>query len=252
MVQQPIPPTNPTIRVVIPPRDPQQSSPPVVEDAVDEIASQPPPAYDARTLRRHARQERTAEDVNEDRPTRRRGPYRRRNDTDGGQTLGTKYLLCRDPNAAKNTQLYTVHGSFKNASNKCPHCDAWSWEGERGQDHRWPCCDNGKNDWISPDQSCMPADVDSLPNGPRKERELKARDINTLLYEMDVIQVDGQTVHRRTARSKEFLDDIISYNNCLSFTSEGTDNVDHHVSRTTFRIQGPSIILWGLSCLTTA
>ena len=41
-----------------------------------------------------------------------------------------------------------------------------------------------------------------------------------------------------TARSKEFIDNIVSYNNCLSFISEGTTNVDHRVARTTFRIQG--------------
>ena len=64
------------------------------------------------------------------------------------------------------------------------------------------------------------------------------RDINNLLYEMEVIQVDGQPVYRRTARSKEFIENIVSYNNCLSFTSEGTDNVDYNVGRTTFRIQG--------------
>ncbi|KAL2040763.1 hypothetical protein N7G274_006742 [Stereocaulon virgatum] len=83
--------------------------------------------------------------------------------------------------------------------------------------------------------------MNGLPDGPEKERELYARDINLLLYETfetEQIDVDGQRVHRLTARSKEFMENIVSYNNCLSFTSEGTDKVDYNVGRTTFRIQG--------------
>ncbi len=95
-----------------------------------------------------------------------------------------------------------------------------------------------KNDWTPPDQSIKPEDVDRLPDGPEKERELMAREINKLLHEMEEVQVGGQTVWRRTARSKELIENIVSYNNCLSFTSEGTSNVDHNVGRTTFHIQG--------------
>lgn len=81
--------------------------------------------------------------------------------------------------------------------------------------------------------------MDRLPDGPEKERERYARDINILLYEMDEIHVDGQPIiYRRTARSKESMENIVSYNHCLSFTSEGTDKVDFNVSRTTFRIKG--------------
>ena len=239
VIQRDNTPVNRNISVVTPPRDPLQSSPPAVEDVPEEIAPEPAPEYSVRQLRRHARRERTVEDRAEDRPTRRRGPYRRRNATDGGRTLGARYQLCRDPNAARDVELYTVHGTFNNASNTCPYCDAQSWPGERGTDNRWPCCDNGKNDWIPPDQSCKPEDVDRLPDGLKKERELMAREINNMLYEMDVTQVDGQPpVYRRTARSKEFIENIVSYNNCLSFTSEGTNNIDHNVGRTTFRIQG--------------
>lgn len=59
-----------------------------------------------------------------------------------------------------------------------------------------------------------------------------------MLSATEEVMVDGQLVKKKTAHSKEFLDNIVSYNNCLSFTSEVTDNVDHHVGRTTFRIQG--------------
>lgn len=132
---------------------------------------------------------------------------------------------------------YQVDTSFTDI---CPHCNARSWKNERGSsgDGQWPCCDGGKNDWPSPDQSRKPADVDLLPEGPQKEAELRVRYINKLLSDVDDVITNDQSLGRRTARSKEFLDNIVSYNNCLSFTSEGTTNVDTHVSRTTFRIQG--------------
>lgn len=178
------------------------------------------------------------EDRAPDPPTRRRAPYRRRNAQHGGRTLGTGYLLFKDIAAAKQMDLYRVDQDFYNPSNKCPHCSAQSWPEERGQDNRWQCCDNGKNDWISPDQSIKPEDVDMMDEGAQKESERKVLAMNQLLYELEDIRINGQTIQRRTARSKEFHDNIVSYNNCLSFTSEGTSNVDHRVGRTTFRIQG--------------
>ena len=229
----------PHLRVIAPLPDPLLPTPSTFEEVPEEIAPEPAPEYTARTLRLHARQERTIEDCADDGSTRRRASYRRRNVTDGGQTLGSTYQLCRDPNAIKELQLYTVDGSFDNASNLCPYCDAQSWPNERGTDKKhWPCCDNGKNDWKPPDQSVKPEDVDGLPDGPEKDREIMGREINNLLYEMETVRVGNETVYRRTARSKEFIENIVSYNNCLSFTSEGTNNVDHDVGRTTFRIQG--------------
>jgi len=68
-------PVNPNISVVIPLGDPPPSSTQTVEDVPEEIAPEPAPEYTARSLRIHARQERTVEDRAEDRPTRRRGPY---------------------------------------------------------------------------------------------------------------------------------------------------------------------------------
>ena len=65
-----------------------------------------------------------------------------------------------------------------------------------------------------------------------------AREINDLLYEIEDVLVDRHPVRRRTTRSKEFIQNIVSYNNCLSFTSEVADNIDFNVGRTTFRIQG--------------
>ena len=140
-----------------------------MEDVPEEIAPEPASGYHARTLRMHARREHTVEDRAEDQPTRRRGLYRRRDATYGGRTLDARYQLCRDPDTAKNVELYTVHGTFNNASNTCPYYDAQSWREERGPDNRWPCCDNGKNNLISPDQSYKPEDVDLLPDGAKKE-----------------------------------------------------------------------------------
>ncbi|KAL2036428.1 hypothetical protein N7G274_010855, partial [Stereocaulon virgatum] len=223
------------ISVVIRPKDPPILNPPTYQER---LALHAAPEYSDRHLRRFARQERTTEDRTPDPPTRRRAPYRRRNAQHGGRTLGTGYLQYKEIAAAKQIDLYRVDQDFHNSSNTCPYCSAQSWREERGQDNRWQCCDNGKNDWISPDQSIKPEDVDMLDDGADKESELKVLAMNKLLYETEDIRIDGQTTQRRTARSKEFHDNIVSYNNCLSFTSEGTSNVDHRVGWTTFRIQG--------------
>ena len=54
----------------------------------------------------------------------------------------------------------------------------------------------------------------------------------------DTELVDGGPKKRRTARSKEFMENIVSYNNSLSFTSKAVDNINYNVGHTTFRIQG--------------
>ena len=43
---------------------------------------------------------------------------------------------------------------------------------------------------------------------------------------------------KRTARSAAFVERALNYNNLLSFTSEGVDNMDYRVGRTTCKIQG--------------
>ena len=150
-IQRDSTPVNPGIQVVISQREPlpgstfeelpRPSSPEFID--VDIIAPEPRPVYDERTLRRHARQERTNEDRATDQINRRRGPYRPRN--------GPTYHLYRDPDAAKAVELFTVHEGFRDESNTCPYCSAQSWPKERGNDNRWQCCDNGKNDWTPPD-----------------------------------------------------------------------------------------------------
>ena len=195
---------------------------------IDLLAPPPQPEYSERTLRHHARQERTTEDRGLDQPTRQRGPYRPR-------AVAT-YKLCRDPAAAKDAQLFTIDQGFKDASNTCPYCDAQCWRAERKPNDRWPCCDNGKNDWPMPDQLYTRANVDEMPDGPEKVRELMVRQLDDLMYDTEL--VDGGPKKRRTARSKEFMENIVSYNNSLSFTSEAVDNVDYNMGRTTFRIQG--------------
>ena len=100
-------------------------------------------------------------------------------------------MLYKDVAAAKQMDLYRVDQDFYNPSNKCPYCSAQSWPEERGQDNRWQCCDNGKNDWISPDQSIKPEDVDMLDEGAQKNSELKVLAINKLLYDIEDIWIDG-------------------------------------------------------------
>ena len=135
-IQRDSTPVNPGIQVVISQREPlpgstfeelpRPSSPEFID--VDIIAPEPRPVYDERTLRRHARQERTNEDRATDQINRRRGPYRPRN--------GPTYHLYRDPDAAKAVELFTVHEGFRDESNTCPYCSAQSWPKERGNDNR--------------------------------------------------------------------------------------------------------------------
>ena len=94
-VQRDKTPINPTIQVVPPPKDPLQPSPPIVEDVPEEIAPEPASEYHARTLRMHARGERTVEDRAEDQPTRRRGLYRRRDATYRGADAGCKISIVQ-------------------------------------------------------------------------------------------------------------------------------------------------------------
>jgi len=217
-------------------RDPAPAS--IFEEVPEEIALEPAPEYSLRQLRRYNRRERTVKDRADNRPTRKRGPYRRTNATDGRRTLGLFYQLYRDPAAAKEVGLYTIYKTFRNTSNKCLYCAAQFWREERGSDNRWPCCNNGKNDWKPPDQSVKPENVNRLFDGPEKDRKIVVREINNLLYKIKTVQVRNETVYRRTTRSKEFIENIVSYNNCLSFINKGTNNIDYNVGRITFRIQG--------------
>ena len=52
------------------------------------------------------------------------------------------------------------------------------------------------------------------------------------------VEPDEHGQLRRSARSREFHANIVSYNNSVSFASEGIDNVDQTVAPYTFRMQG--------------
>ena len=95
------------------------------------------------------------------------------------------------------------------------------------------------------DQLIELEDVHSMPNGPEEDRDFQVWEIDRLLYEMEDIIIDGQSTKRRTARSKDFLENIFSYNHYLAFTSEGTSNVDHRVGHTAIGMQGSVYYLLG-------
>ncbi len=65
---------NPGIQVVLSQRDPLPC--PAFKEVPEGTTPEPASEYAAVTRRQHSRQERTIEDCAEDRPTRRRGPYR--------------------------------------------------------------------------------------------------------------------------------------------------------------------------------
>ena len=85
--------------------------------------------------------------------------------------------------------------------------------------------------------------LERLPEYNPKRRVLA---LNKLFYEVEYI-LDGQDCIsdlyrpgqykiKRTARSAAFVKRALNYNNLLSFTSEGVDNMDHRVGRTTCKI----------------
>ena len=229
----------PSIQIVVPPRDTAQPSPPVFLD-INEIAPSPAPTYAIRTQQLHTQQEREDENYVPAPERRRRAPYRPRDAPLDSRRWGAEYMICRDPVAAKEVELYRVDNDFWAPPNTCIHCDAQSWPEKRGKDgmgEYWQCCDNSKNHLVPPDQSKTREQVNAMEDGPDKDRELRAWDINNLLYSVeDGFDNQQRPIRKLTARSKEFVNNIVSYNNCLSFTSEGTTNVDHRVARTTIRI----------------
>ncbi len=71
---------------------------------------------------------------------------------------------------------------------------AQSWPEERDKDEKGEfrrCYDNGKSDWPSPINQSSSKMCIRLPNGPEKDRELQAWEIDRLLYEMEDVTIDG-------------------------------------------------------------
>ena len=59
-----------------------------------------------------------------------------------------------------------------------------------------------------------------MPKGPEEDRDLQVGAINRLRYKMENNIIDDQCTKRRTAVTKGSLENIVSYNHCLSFISE--------------------------------
>ena len=55
---------------------------------------------------------------------------------------------------------------------------------------------------------------------------------------MSEVEVGDDGKIRRTRRCKQFHENIVAYNNSVSFASEGVDNIDRNVAPFTFRMQG--------------
>jgi hypothetical protein len=100
----------------------------------------------------------------------------------------------------------------------CTLCGARTWKAERGKGGRRPCCDAGKTEIPAPECDLNdPTPIDRL---------------------MSEVEVGDDGKMRRTRRCKQFHENIVAYNNSVSFASEGVDNVDRNVAPFTFRMQG--------------
>ena len=157
------------------------------------------------------------------------------------------YLLGRTPARYQNYCPIYKLPSLTDDGNQCPHCQAYRWPGERGAGESWPCCQNSKIDQVPPD-SPLPQNIDELTDPEEQRLERAVLPLNKLLYEveqmydangMPVQDEQGRPVCQRTPRSKSFMALVMSYNNIMSFTSEGVGRKDHeHSGWSTFRMQG--------------
>jgi len=123
------------------------------------------------------------------------------------------HLAARQPNVRS-----TPHYLGPMDGDDCPLCGARTWKAERGKGGRRPCCDAGKTEIPAPE-----CDLNDLTP------------IDRLMSEVEFGE-DGKM--RRTRRCKQFHENIVAYNNSVSFASEGVDNVDRAVAPFTFKMQG--------------
>lgn len=236
------------IQVVVPPRNPDDSSPPEYRDSSSEEEAPPPePRYHLRTRQLHTQWARENSEERALRQRRRRRPYQRRNAVDeDGRTLPSTHLSARLPQVHIDLLEHVILPLFFDLTNKCPHCHAFSFEGERLSTKRWQCCQNGMINIQAPDSP----DFEFVERLPEYDPERRVLALNKLFYEVEYIR-DGQNRRvpddilgpghykmKRTARSAAFVERALNYNNLLSFTSEGVDKMDHRVGRTTCKIQG--------------
>ena len=93
----------------------------------------------------------------------------------------------------------------------------------------WQCCSDRKVDFLPPD-SVLLEDVDSLSDNDEKLHEKRLERLHTLMTATQTVpdEFAGFKIVR-TNDSAHFMNNITSYNNALSFTSEGTDNTDQRM-----------------------
>jgi len=229
----------PSIRVVAPAPNPEEPPPPTFHATpqstpsafihIDEIAPDPPADYAPRALRYHARQERAADDQHNEAIDRRRGPYRR----------GTEQLIAK-LQIAMRLRRWSSSGypiNYQIPPTNAP--TALQCHGRRNgvpmigghavmmgrMTAYLPTSLSGRGTWTL----CLKA--------PKRNGKRLWKKSISCSFEAEDVEVNGERILRRTQRSKDLFDNIVSYNNCLSFTSEGTHNIDHNVGRTTFRVQ---------------
>ncbi|KAL8813793.1 MAG: hypothetical protein Q9223_006944 [Gallowayella weberi] len=163
--------------------------------------------------------------------SRRSGP---RNTRDG-RSLGPDYMVARRKDMEPG--LHELR-RLRDDDNVCPSCHAYRYPGEcrgrPGEKEYWHCCANGR---INPDMMTSemnPAAVADMAEGPEKE-EARRRD-EDLKYLDDLLYRTDDSGTRRDKRSKRFHENIVMYNNLLSFTSEGAKIDEKHSTWATFRV----------------
>lgn len=201
------------------------------------------------------------EDVNEPvpssfRPQGRPGPRRRRAPRGilrDGKKLPGSHMIARqlDP----DVKLYVLP-PLRQDSNICPHCGAYQYEEEwrrPGSKEYWGCCSDGRVpvDLMNPEGD--PEGVEALPESTAEERAHKVRIkdreeaitkvLHDKLYAVEEVPVTteeqpSEARMRLTAACRQFQEQIVTYNNVLSFTSEAAKTDHEHSSWTTFRAMG--------------
>lgn len=108
----------------------------------------------------------------------------------------------------------TVHYLGPIDEDDCPKCGACTWKAEQGKNDCRPCCDAGKTEIPAPE--CDFNDISP---------------IDRLMYEVEL--GEDRKLHC-TRQYKQVHDNIVAYNNSVSFASEGINNVDRHAAPFTF------------------
>ena len=100
----------------------------------------------------------------------------------------------------------------------CSDCGACTWKAEQGTKRHQPCCNAGKTEIPAP--------------------ECDLNDLTPIDRLMSEVELGDNGKIQRTHQCRQFYENIVAYNNSVSFTSEGIDNIDRAVAPFTFRVQG--------------